>query len=37
MVPEAIDRCFEKYSRDFKCLVFLRGIFRLEKFSGMAQ
>jgi hypothetical protein len=36
MVPEAIDRRFEKYSRDFKSLVFLRGTFRLEMFIGMA-
>jgi hypothetical protein len=37
MVPEAIDCCFEKYSRDFKSLVFLSGTFRLENLIGMAQ
>jgi hypothetical protein len=37
MVPEAIDRRFEKYLRYFKSLVFLRRTFCLEKFISMAR
>jgi hypothetical protein len=37
MVPEPIDRCFGKRSRDFESLVFLRRTSRLEKFVGVAQ